>query len=83
MGESMREMYGHQLTFPAKRSCSLGFSLVELAIVLVILGLLAGGVLSGQSLIRAAELRSVIAEYQRYYTAVKIFNDEGAVPDNA
>ena len=32
------------------------FSLVELSIVLVILGLLVGGVLTGQSLIRAAEL---------------------------
>ena len=35
-----------------------GFTLVELSIVLVILGLLVGGVLTGQSLIRAAELRS-------------------------
>ena len=34
------------------------FSLVELSIVLVILGLLTGGILTGQSLIRAAELRS-------------------------
>ena len=31
-----------------------GFSLVELSIVLVILGLLVGGVLTGQSLIRVA-----------------------------
>ena len=38
---------------------SSAFSLVELSIVLVILGLLVGGVLSGQSLIRASELRSV------------------------
>lgn len=44
------------------------FSLVELSIVLVILGLLVGGVLSGQSLIRAAELRSISSEYSRYFT---------------
>lgn len=52
------------------------FSLVELSIVLVILGLLVGGVLSGQSLIRAAELRSVSTEYQRYTTAVGTFRDK-------
>lgn len=53
-----------------------GFSLVELSIVLVILGLLIGGVLSGQSLIRAAELRSVTTEYNRYVTAVQSFRDK-------
>ncbi len=52
------------------------FSLVELAIVLVVLGLLVGGVLSGQSLIRASELRSVSTEYQRYTTAVGSFRDK-------
>jgi prepilin-type N-terminal cleavage/methylation domain-containing protein len=51
----------------------LAFSLVELSIVLVILGLLVGGVLSGQALIRAAELRAVGTEHQRYITAVKSF----------
>lgn len=53
-----------------------GFSLVELSIVLVILGLLTGGILGGQALIRAAELRSVIAESQRYTTAVRSFQDK-------
>lgn len=52
------------------------FSLVELSIVLVILGLLVGGVLSGQSLIRAAELRSVSADYARFYTAAQTFRDK-------
>ncbi len=53
-----------------------GFSLVELSIVLVILGLLVGGILAGQSLIRAAELRSVTTEYQRYIAAVNAFRDK-------
>lgn len=53
-----------------------GFSLVELSIVLVILGLLTGGILAGQSLIRASELRSVTTEYQRYTTATQSFRDK-------
>jgi len=52
------------------------FSLVELAIVLVILGLLVGGVLSGSSLIRASELRSISTQYTNYYTAVRSFRDK-------
>lgn len=52
------------------------FSLVELSIVLVILGLLVGGVLAGQSLIRAAELRAVSTEYSRFTTAVQTFRDK-------
>ncbi len=52
------------------------FSLVELSIVLVILGLLTGGILAGQSLIRAAELRSVTSEQQRWVTAVGTFRDK-------
>ena len=51
------------------------FSLVELSIVLVILGLLVGGILTGQSLIRAAELRSVTTEFSNYQTAVMTFRD--------
>ena len=52
------------------------FSLVELSIVLVILGLLTGGILAGKSLIRAAELRNVTTEFQRYITAVNSFRDK-------
>lgn len=53
-----------------------GFTLVELSIVLVILGLLVGGVLSGQSLIRAAELRAVTTERDKYATALYAFKDK-------
>ena len=53
-----------------------GFSLVELSIVLVILGLLVGGILAGQSLIRASELRAVSSEYARYTTALHAFRDK-------
>lgn len=53
-----------------------GFSLVELSIVLVILGLLVGGILAGQSLIRASELRSVGTEFDRYKTSVYAFRDK-------
>lgn len=53
-----------------------GFSLVELSIVLVILGLLTGGILAGQSLIRAAELRKVSTQYSVYYTAMQSFRDK-------
>ena len=53
-----------------------GFSLVELSIVLVILGLLTGGILTGQSLIRAAELRAVTTEFNEYQTAVRTFQEK-------
>lgn len=48
---------------------SSAFSLVELSIVLVILGLLVGGVLSGRSLIRAAEIRNITLEHQNIAAA--------------
>ena len=44
--------------------------------MLVILGLLAGGIMAGQALIRAAELRSVAAGFARYETAVYAFRDK-------
>lgn len=52
------------------------FSLVELSIVLVILGLLVGGVLSGQSLIRAAELRATTSQFAQYHASYFSFRDK-------
>ncbi len=52
------------------------FSLVELSIVLVILGLLVGGILAGQSLIRADELRDVSTGISKLTVASHAFRDK-------
>lgn len=48
-----------------------GFTLVELSIVLVIIGLLIGGILVGQSLIDSVKVNRFISEVQQYEIAVK------------
>ena len=50
-----------------------GFSLVELSIVLVILGLLVAGITAGSALIKNAELRAITAEMNRYNTNINAF----------
>jgi prepilin-type N-terminal cleavage/methylation domain-containing protein len=49
------------------------FTLIELSIVLVIIGLIVGGVLTGQDLIRAAQIRATITEIEKFNTAVNTF----------
>ncbi len=50
-----------------------GFTLLELSIVLVIIGLIIGGVTVGSELIRQAELRAVQKEVETYKTALQVF----------
>jgi prepilin-type N-terminal cleavage/methylation domain-containing protein len=58
-----------------------GFTLIELSIVLVIIGLIVGGVLVGQNLIAAAGVRATITQIEKYNTAVNTFRDKyGALP---
>lgn len=50
-----------------------GFTLVELSIVLVIIGLIVGGVLVGQDLIKAAQVRAVVSQVQQLDAAINTF----------
>ncbi len=63
-----------------------GFTLIELSIVLVIIGLIVGGILVGQDLIAAAAIRAQITQIERYNTAVNTFRGKygylpGDIPD--
>ena len=49
------------------------FSLIELSIVLIIIGLLVAGITSGQSLIESAKIRYIINEFRGYRYAVNTF----------
>ena len=56
-----------------KRMSQSGFTLVELSIVLVIIGLIISSVLVGQDLVRSAELRASITQYEGFNSAVATF----------
>lgn len=53
-----------------------GFTIVELAIVLVIIGALMGSIFVGQSLIRASHINSVVVDVSRYTQAFTDFRDK-------
>ncbi|HQR03747.1 MAG: prepilin-type N-terminal cleavage/methylation domain-containing protein [Proteobacteria bacterium] len=52
-----------------------GFTLVEIAIVLVIIGLLLGGVLKGQELINSAKIKNVINDFTSTSAAIYGYQD--------
>lgn len=52
------------------------FSLVELSIVIVIIGLIIGGVVAGRSLIRASEINAIGADVARVKQAVGMFREQ-------
>lgn len=58
-----------------------GFTLVEIAIVLVIIGLLLGGVLKGQEMIANSRYKSLAKDIESYKAAFYTFQDRfGAMP---
>jgi prepilin-type N-terminal cleavage/methylation domain-containing protein len=52
-----------------------GFTLVEIAIVLVIIGLLLGGILKGQEMITQAKIKNVIADFSGVSAAYHGYQD--------
>lgn len=50
-----------------------GFTLVELSIVLVIIGLIVGGVLVGQDLINAAKIRAHVSQLEKFDAGASTF----------
>ncbi len=58
-----------------------GFTLVELAIVMIIIGLLIGGILKGQELIQNAQVTATASQIKAYEAALTTFRDSyNAVP---
>jgi prepilin-type N-terminal cleavage/methylation domain-containing protein len=53
-----------------------GFTLIEMAIVLVIIGLLVGGVLTGRTLIRNSQLQGIVSDVNMYTKAMQDFRDK-------
>ncbi len=53
-----------------------GFTLIELAIVLVIIGLLLGGVLKGQELINSAKVKSLVADFKNVPVYIYGYQDK-------
>ena len=54
----------------------MGFTLVEIAIVLVIIGLLLGGVLKGQELINSAKVKNLANDFRNISTFVYAYQDK-------
>ena len=53
-----------------------GFTLVELAVVLLIIGLIVGGIVRGQQLITSAQLNSIQTDANKVRTATVTFQDK-------
>jgi prepilin-type N-terminal cleavage/methylation domain-containing protein len=62
-------------TFSVRKSNEAGFTLVEIAIVLVIIGLLLGGILKGQEMIAQARIKNAINDFNGITVAITSYQD--------
>lgn len=63
------------MTLCRKKRQEAGFTLVELAVVLMIIGLLIGGILRGQEVLQNARIVSVVKQVNGYDAAITSFRD--------
>lgn len=59
-----------------KNNSQSGFSLIELAIVMVIIALLVGSVLVGQHLVKTATIKATISQIEDFQTSFNVFVDK-------
>ena len=59
----------------SRNSSEAGFTLVEIAIVLVIIGLLLGGILKGQEMITQAKIKNIVNDFNGVTVAVTSYQD--------
>lgn len=54
----------------------LGFTLIELSIVLVLIGLIVGSIVVGGTIVRSSQIQSIVTDSERYIEAAKQFKEK-------
>lgn len=63
-------------TSSQKSSITSGFTLIELAVVIIIIGLLVAGVMQGQEIINQAKQKNIITSIESYKSATNLFRSK-------